>query len=136
MATILSKNLKVTNGQVIRVQNDNRKAFSNEAKFYYALWIKTEVGVETCLMFTKSEFDQCEKAVGSFDNGFALGHLYSVNFVKSSNFGKRYFVRILHENSDETCLVLKESLYNTAVNRGLKNIEDQPEKSWLTDLMD
>ena len=136
MATILSKNLKVKNGQIIKVQNDNRKTFSNEAKFYYALWVKLESGVETCTMFTKSEFDKCEKALGTFDNAFKLGHLYSIQKVKAAKYGKRFFCKVIHENTDETCLVLTETLLDTVINRALKNIEDQPEKAWLTNLID
>ena len=60
MATILSKDLKVKNGQIIKVQNDNRKEFSNEAKFYYALWVKfNEKNI--CIMMTQNEFKNANK---------------------------------------------------------------------------
>jgi hypothetical protein len=66
MATILSKDLKVKNGQIIKVQNDNRKSFSNEAKFYYAVWVKSVTDEEFCIMFTEKEFKSAEKVLGTF----------------------------------------------------------------------
>lgn len=133
MATILSKDLKVKNGQVIKVQNENRKEFSNEAKSYYALWVKFE-NKNMCIMMTQNEFKNTNKILGSIDDKFDLGTVYTMELVKRINSSKRYLIRILHENEDETCLFLTEKQFNTFKVRGEKNIEDQPEKSWLTSI--
>lgn len=134
MATILSKNLKVKNGQIIKVQNDNRKIFSNEAKFYYAVWVKTITDEEFCIMFTESEFKKCEKILGTVTDSLELGKIYTINAVKHDS--NRILLKVIHANEDETCLFISMKLFNKLKVRAEKNIEDQPEKSWLTDLFD
>jgi hypothetical protein len=133
MATILSKDLKVKNGQIIKVQNDNRKEFSNEAKFYYALWVKFK-NKDICIMMTQNEFKNANKILGSIDDKFDLGTVYTMDLVKRAKASKRYLIRVIHENEDETCLFLTEKQFNNFKIRGEKNIEDQPEKSWFTSI--
>lgn len=134
MASILSKNLTVKNGQVIQVKNENRKSFSNEANTYYALWVKE--ANEHCLLFTEKEFNKCEKLLGTFCEDFDLGKVYTFQYTKTKNSAKRYLINVIHINGDKTCLMLTEKLLNTVIKRGNKNIEDQPEKSWWIDLTD
>ena len=133
MATILSKDLKVKNGQIIKVQNDNRKEFSNESKFYYALWVKFK-NKDICIMMTQNEFKNANKILGSIDDKFDLGTVYTMDLVKRTKASQRYLIRIIHENEDETCLFLTKKQFYTFKVRGEKNIEDQPEKSWFTSI--
>ena len=135
MATILSKDLKVKNGQLIKVQNDNRKKFSNEAKTYYALWVKDIDNSEYCIMFTEKEFYKCEKVLGTFDDAFILGQVYTFDCIKNKTASK-ILIKVNHVNGDETCIFLNKQQFEKLKLRGEKNIEDQPEKSWLTNLFD
>lgn len=134
MATILSKDLKVKNGQIIKVQNDNRKIFSNEAKFYYAVWVKTITDDELCIMFTESEFKKTEKVLGTFSDELELGRLYTFNTNKHNI--NKLLIKLIHANGDETCIFISTKLFEKLKVRAEKNIEDQPEKSWWTDLLD
>jgi hypothetical protein len=134
MATIISKNLKVKNGQIIKVQNDNRKSFSNEARFYYAVWVKPITGKDICLMLTESEFKNAEKILGSLVDELELGKVYTINSNRKNS--NKILLKLIHANEDNTCLCISLNLFNKLKTRAEKNIEDQPEKSWLTDLFD
>jgi hypothetical protein len=134
MATILSKNLKVKNGQIIKVQNDNRKEFSNEAKFYYAVWVKSITDEEFCIMFTENEFKKTEKVLGTFENELELGKIYTFWTTRSKP--NKFIIKLIHANEDETCVAISTKFFEKLKIRAEKNIEDQPEKSWWTNLLD
>ncbi len=137
MATILSKDLKVKNGQVLLVKNEKiNKTRGNEAKTYLVLWFNDVDDIEKCLMFTENEFNKCEKVLGTFNNENKLGYAYSFNLVKAKTNSKLKLIKIQHINSDETCLLITEKLFNKCLARAQKNIEDCPEKGWWTDLID
>ena len=51
-------NIKVKAGRVIRVENTERKEFSNAAKTYLTIWTEDEQGQnEEVLMFTDREIE-------------------------------------------------------------------------------
>lgn len=134
MATILSKDLKVKNGQIIKVKNENRKDFSNEAQFYYAVWIKYVTGEEFCIMFTENEFKRCEKILGTLTYALDLGQVYT--YASNKNEVVKVLIKLIHSNGDETCVFFPIKMFEKLKNRADKNIEDQPEKSWWVDLLD
>lgn len=137
MAEILSKDLKVKNGQILKVVNTNRKEFGNEAKTYNVVWVKdNELDYEFCIMLTEKELQNCERAIGSFDDNYVLGHLYTFTSVKCEKLCKKYFIKVLFPNEDETCLFMSAKKLDKFKKRAEKNIEDQPKKSWWTDLTD
>lgn len=87
-------------------------------------------------MMTEKEFKNTQKILGSIDDKFDLGTVYTMDLVKNVKSNKKYLIKVKHINLDETCLFLSESQFNKFKLRGAKNIEDQPEKSWLTNLFD
>lgn len=137
MAEILSKNLKVKNGQILTVSNTKRKEFGNEAKTYKVLWVADdELEYEFCIMLTEKELTNCERAIGTFAEEYVIGHLYTHFCVKCEKNYKKYFIKVLFENGDESCLILTPKKLDKFRKRAEKNIEDCPEKSWWTDLTD
>lgn len=129
MAEILSKDLTVENGQVICVKNTNRPKFSNEDERYYALWVETQTDEEKCLLFTAKEFSRLiikhiETDIIQF---IELGQIYK--------YKNNYIIKV--KNIDQTIHVvqIKQFLYERALRRGIKNIEDQPEKTWFVDFI-
>ena len=134
MSTILSKDLKVKNGQVLLVKNENKKL--NESKTYLVCWVSDIDNVEKCIMFTEKEFKKCEKVLGTFDDEYNMGYVYTFNFVRRKTNSACKLIKVNHVNSDETCLLIPEKMFNKCLNRAKKNIEDCPEKGWFTNLFD
>jgi CRISPR/Cas system-associated protein endoribonuclease Cas2 len=87
-------------------------------------------------MMTQKEFNNMQKLLGSIDDKFEFGKVYTMDLVKCAKSHKKVLIKVKHVNGDETCLFLSESQFNKCKLRGEKNIEDQPEKSWWTNLFD
>jgi hypothetical protein len=130
MSIILSKNLTVKNGQLICVYNSLKPSFSNEAKSYYALWIKDPINKnENCLLFTKAELHLMKDTYNNNSENYKLGYIYSEVIGKRSIF----LVKYLDLNKAEHFVTMSTKLLYKALERAKKNIEDNPEKSWFVD---
>lgn len=126
MAQILSKDLTVTNGQVIFVQNTNKRKFSNQNDRYCALWVQMGDDCEKCLLFTEKEFTKLIlNTVKTNIDELVLGKAYTFN--------EDYLIKIKNIDSIQNIIYLKKYIYERALRRANKNIEDQPEKSWYVD---
>lgn len=126
MAQILSKDLTVTNGQVIFVQNTNKRKFSNQNDRYCALWVQMGDDCEKCLLFTEKEFTKLIlNPVKTNIDELVLGKAYTFN--------EAYLIKIKNIDSIQNIIYLKKYIYERALRRANKNIEDQPEKSWYVD---
>lgn len=126
MAQILSKDLTVTNGQVIFVQNTNKRKFSNQNDRYCALWVQMGDDCEKCLLFTEKEFTKLIlNPVKTNIDELVLGKAYTFN--------EDYLIKIKNIDSIQNIIYLKKYIYERALRRANKNIEDQPEKSWYVD---
>ena len=130
MGSVISSNLAVKNGQLIHMYNSLRPSFSNEAKSYYALWVKDPSdNSEFCLLFTESELGLMKVTITSNNDQFKLGYIYS------ETVGKRTMYTLKYSDLDkqEKLVTLSVKLFNKALQRAKKNIEDNPKKSWFVD---
>lgn len=133
MATILSQNLKVKNGQLIVVKNEitsKSENQGNQAKEYIAVWVINENNNEEIgLMFTKNEITKLKLYGGTLVKDLKLGKLYTFGKVLDNS---KYIFAVNDIKEEKHVLIINKKLFEIARNRWNKNIEDQPEKSWLT----
>lgn len=133
MATILSQNLKVKNGQLIVVKNEitsKSENQGNQAKEYIAVWVINEDNNdEIGLMFTKNEILKLKSYGGTLVKDLKLGKLYTFGKILTE---PKYIIAVNDIKEEKHILILNKKLFEKVKNRWNKNVEDQPEKSWLT----
>lgn len=133
MATILSQNLKVKNGQLIVVKNEitsKSENQGNQAKEYIAVWVINEDNNdEIGLMFTKNEILKLKSYGGTLVKDLKLGKLYTFGKMLTE---PKYIIAVNDIKEEKHVLILNKKLFEKVKNRWNKNVEDQPEKSWLT----
>ena len=133
MATILSQNLKVKNGQLIVVKNEitsKSENQGNQAKEYIAVWVINEDNNdEIGLMFTKNEILKLKSYGGTLVKDLKLGKLYTFGKILTE---PKYIIAVNDIKEEKHVLILNKKLFEKVKNRWDKNVEDQPEKSWLT----
>lgn len=133
MATILSQNLKVKNGQLIVVKNKIKSKSENQgnqAKEYIAVWVINEDNNdEIGLMFTKNEILKLKSYGGTLVKDLKLGKLYTFGKILTE---PKYIIAVNDIKEEKHILILNKKLFEKVKNRWNKNVEDQPEKSWLT----
>lgn len=131
MAEVLDKNLKVELGQLIRVNNLNKK--SNENALYVALQVEDENGCnERCILFTEIQLSDMEKIKAEFLNNLVFGRIYRFEFNKKET----NVIKVKNYDGKIKFLRVSDSQLLRAQKRAQRNQQDLTKKSFLTNMFD
>lgn len=129
MVEIIDKDIKIRNGNLIKVKNTDRNKFSNENREYYSCWVEDENGNnERCLLFTEKEINGFSNV--SLNQKFIFGRLYGFEFGKRNG----YIIKL--NNKEEKLFFITKKIILCAENRANKNREDLTKKNYFIDLID
>lgn len=124
--------LKIVLGQMIKVQNQNKRNLQNDS--YIAVQVQDEDGQnERCLLFTEIELSDMPKVKSEFlMQKMVEGRIYSFCI------GMKQLFLLKMSNRTETSMIFRISKrkLEIAEKRAMKNPQDLTKKSWLTDLRD
>ena len=132
MSAKILDNAKVVLGQMIKVQNQNKKPTQNVN--YIAIQVEDEDGNEQrCLLFTEIELSDMKQIRSKFlmDN-LVAGRIYKFVIGNSNTF----IMKIINRNGEQKILRINKSKLKKAQFRAYKNEQDLTKKDWLTDLLD
>lgn len=129
---IIDKDLKIKLGQMITVQNQNKKI--HERDTYIAIQVEDECGTnERCILFTELELSDIRKIQSDvINNNLITGRIYSIKI----NNKQQYIIKLLNRLGQELVVRLTKRLLNVAEQRALRNKEDLTKKGFFTDLID
>ena len=124
--------LKVVLGQMIKVQNQDKKKFQNND--YIAIQVEDENGDnECCLLFTQIELSDMPKISSKLlEQNMIVGRLYS--FIIGNK--KSFIVILINRNGQKKIYRISGKKLNIAYKRALNNPQDLTKKSLLTDMFD
>ena len=132
MAAKIIDNSKVVLGQMVKVQNQNKRNLQNDN--YIAIQVEDQDGNnERCLLFTEIELADMPKIESSLlDKNMIAGRIYV--FV----IGKRtmFLIKVINSSGQNKILRIGVNKFKIAQKRSLKNKQDLTKKSFLTDIMD
>lgn len=131
-----SDEIKAKMGSVVNVVNTNPK--TTACKSYKAVWIEDESGKEeseVCIMFTDNQFMNLPRTLppSCFNlNDMKLGRMYCLTGISNS----AYIVRLKDTNNIEGMYKITAGKLKKAQELALKNTEDIPKRTFLSDLLD
>ena len=129
----MEKELPIKLGQLIKVENKNKKKLEN--KSYIALQVEDLDGSnERCILFTEIELTDATNISSSnwFSDNLKPGRIYPMMIGKN----KFYMLKVFNTKEETKILKLTKSLLLSGERRAVKNPEDLTKKSFLRDLFD
>jgi len=127
--------LTVKLGQLITIENKERKKFENEK--YVSLQVEEEDGSnERCILFTEKEvntFKEIDSKNKWMYNSLKAGRLYP--FYQNDQLAS-FFVKIFDENEEIKFVKIAAKIIKAADERAKKNPEDLTKKSFFRNLID
>lgn len=132
MSKIIDDNLKVVLGQMIKVQNKEKKNLENDD--YIAVQVEDQNGYnERCLLFTEIQLSDMPKVDSKFLNdNLVNGRLYSFVIGKQ----KSFLIKMFNRYKQDKIYRVSFAKLKKAQKRALNNPQDLTKKNWLTDLTD
>lgn len=128
----MEKELPIKLGQLIKVENKNKKKLEN--KSYIALQVEDLDGSnERCILFTENEINNAKIINSSnwFIPELKAGRIYP--FILNQKF---YIIKIFDLKETEKIIKISNALLNKAEKRAINNPEDLTKKSFLRNLFD
>jgi hypothetical protein len=123
-ASIITENLKVTEGQEILVNNQMPRL--NAKKVYRALWVEDPDGVEKCLLFKSKDLNE-DREVEAEGLSLKPGH-----YCRITQKGRTFLLLKFVRWEGETVVVkIPQSVYAAAEKRAINNPEDVPKKGFI-----
>lgn len=129
------KNLITSPVMGILTKTDNKQRKANESTSYYALKAENASSdKEFWMLFTAKEAARIPSVDSDLKGKLSQGRLYKMH---PSNAKHSYYLCLVFiENKGDVILRLSNALVARAARRAERNIEDIPDQSWLSDLLD